>query len=125
MAIPVYIVDRPRSPARPLTLIEAVIVAFVVGDHFAPAHQTVPPGSYVTGFVALGLYVAMHGLRATVWMVALLGMGLWGWIGYGIAHSIWPGHWIAEGVCVYVGGALSLGEKVGMFAASRVGGTNN
>jgi len=100
----VYVVEPPRLPAYPLTVIESIAVGFVVGGHFVHPHQDVSPGALTMGVLAFFVYWLLHGHKATAWIVLLAGAFVWGGAGYGIAHGVWPGHWITEGVCASLGG---------------------
>ncbi len=107
----VYVVQPPRLPAFPLTVIESIAVGFIVGGHFTHVHQDVSPGALGMGALAFFLYWLLHRNKATAWIVLIAGAIIWGGIGYGIAHGAWPGHWIAQSVCAGFGGLISLGEK--------------
>ena len=113
---PVYLVERPDYANLP-TLLEAVGIGFWA--YFAVHHHLQPFLSGLCGLLAAGTYVSLHAYKATFWLVALIGMALWGTLGYGIALSIWPDDGLAKGVFAVLGALISLAGKFSIYARAN------
>jgi hypothetical protein len=115
----VYVVESPRMPAYPMTVIEAIALGCCVGGHFVRRHQDVSLWAISAGVSALAGYLTLHALKATAWITLIAGVVVWGGLGFGVAHSAWPESWLVEGICASVGGLLSMAEKARIYGLSQ------